>query len=716
MSNDMNTFISVDNMQNLIQIMSRFLNEKHNLSTKELVKSGIHLKKELFKHIQMIYNDPKAASVDLLRLNQTVLKKTKDAIIGVIQQSVLSREKDIYGDRPTPDTRIQSDFVVKASGINSDIDKQFERLSASRQHEQTFESEKKKMTLETVSIMEEAIDDNEFQHQYNRMISEREIQIEIDNANAEASNSKSKKPGNEPGNVKVGNNRRLTEDMNTLNTTPKRDPKEFMEMLQKPPSFMQKLNSNLKTSSSTQESFEDNTLELGLTSASNELESITPSEQPLSTIMQLEEQDDGISGAYIMHNNNPITSMDGTYAAYDNDRISDRRDFINITAPTHKLDETFMIINSGDRSFETFPNKYSFRVRFEHASNSEQQFEIYENNPTVPNFTKSPSRSAQQNVNGWTHPVTNVTYPPYDSQFPYGNIVGYETIVLGVENGAYVEKVLKNIHSISFKKIIIPNELGLASAFQSEHQFSHFSFNFPYVLLKVDEFSNLIGTNDTIRRCACQFEYSNSFNCPNGRGYITLEPVQNEVVIFAPLLKATLNTMTLSIIKPNGELLSDNSDGNFILKIEHELSNPYYLKVVLKHYFEKNAYYIGDYVQIRNYIIYNISPNMSDNEIQALVEFMNKPEGHEIKQIGEANEFGMFNSFFISAPVTVDTLKGTKCVNDPLVNQIEYYNCNMVDFSITIGSIINMSLQISVSLSIKTQEYDMDKNLASDAI
>jgi hypothetical protein len=761
----MSTFISIQNMQSLLQIMTKFLQEKHGIHVNDLAKQGVQLKKEVFKHMQTIFQDPDAATVEIMRLNQMVLKKTKDAIMGVLQKTVLSREQEIYGNRPTTDSRLRSDYVLKTEVNHDDIDKEFERLAEARRKEQSWNSELKKMSLESPAIMEEAIDENEFKHTYDRMVSERQLVYDPQDPQDPHPDSTAGQSSSESLSSAVmgtkNANHRLFDDIKHKNNSIPEDPTEFVRKLRldvrtdtrttesyssqpnytaintkrprttniKPSSTAFKvggahpksMKSSVQKKHTSLEGFAEDTV-LASNSATTDQpfdSATTTNEDP--NMNDLSEYntfvDDGITGAYAIATDNPMTTLDATNTVYNSNLITDRRDFINTTSTTYKLENNYLVINSGDRSVEAFPNKYYFRVRFDSANISEQQFDIYENNPTVPTFTKSSSRSTISNVSGWTHPFTNVAYPAYNPDLPMGVVVGHEIVVLGTESGAFVERVMRNVHSIAFKRIMIPIEIEMANAFQSQSSTTHhFNFNFPYVLLRVDEFSNLIGTNDTVRKSTCQFEYHDHFFCPNGRGYVTLKPVQNEVVTFAPLIKATLPSLTLSLLKPNGEMLSFNQDGNTLIKIETEISNPYYLKIILKQYFEKNAYYTGDYVSFKNYMLYNVSPEMDDVYIQQMIDFMNRAEGHEVKQIGEANEFGLLNSFYIAAPVTIDLEQGTRCLEDFLIDQIKKYNCVVSDFSIVIGNVLNMSLQTNISMTIVTQSYDLDESLASNNV
>jgi hypothetical protein len=98
---------------------------------------------------------------------------------------------------------------------------------------------------------------------------------------------------------------------------------------------------------------------------------------------------------------------------------------------------------------------------------------------------------------------------------------------------------------------------------------------------------------------------------------------------------------------------------------------------------------------------------------------MNRPEGHIITAIGEANDYGMYNSVYINSPINVNTISGTKCVDNTVLNQLRIYNCHTevdVNSPNIMGEVINMSLQVAYSLTITTKEYEVNTELKSNVI
>jgi hypothetical protein len=94
-------------------------------------------------------------------------------------------------------------------------------------------------------------------------------------------------------------------------------------------------------------------------------------------------------------------------------------------------------------------------------------------------------------------------------------------------------------------------------------------------------------------------------------------------------------------------------------------------------------------------------PQQLDPDINGMNEFINRSNGHEVLSLGTANGSGYYNSFYISAPGTFNKSTGTFVVQSSLVNCLNYYNLNNTS-SEPNGSILNQSLQHSISLKIET--------------
>lgn len=641
----METFVSVQNMKNLMNVMSDFLQEKHGIQPQEV---GINLKKVLFEQIQnVMQRNPDQDHFSLRDVNHQALKGAKDYILSVLHRDlsrpqnreptdIVARDSDLFGNRPMLDnTHLTTPMVQVSSKV--DVLKEFEEISNVRKMEMSSKVDEN-LAIDAPLISETPYSDDAFKEKLNMIMAERELKgnEHFQSELTESANNTATYTGDYLMSSAIINNDILVMP---------NDPKSFYEI------------QAYDVDTSKQQS----------------------REEPFA-----------------------------------------RDQMINVTTNVLKEKYLYTVIDSVDRSWGEFPNKYSFRVRFDYALKESISYQVYENNPTVPYLLPR----GTPNINGWDHPYTGMSYSAYDPNRPKGNVVGTEEITIEKDKGAYVEAIVKNVANILFNKIIIPMEVDSPNSFANAWNSAQgskdktFNFNFPYVLLRIEEFDNLIGTNDIIRRSFCQFEYEGHFFCPNGRGYIRLRPIQKEMKIFDPTLLASLTTMTLSLLKPNGDLLSYTNDGNGIIKVSHDTTNNFYLMITMSHYFDKNAFFIGDYLRISNFMIFKIHESQNADLMMRLVDFMNRSQGHVITAIGEANDYGMYNSVYINSPINVNTSLGTKCVDDKVLQQLRIYNCNTTfdDNPGIMGEVINMSLQVSYSLTITTKEYEVNTELKSNVV
>ena len=261
----------------------------------------------------------------------------------------------------------------------------------------------------------------------------------------------------------------------------------------------------------------------------------------------------------------------------------------------------------------------------------------------------------------------------------------------------------RNITSISVSKIVIPEEVIPSNSVinQQKTAFNYeFSFSYPYVLLSIDEFPNVYdGTNQHVRNAFATMIYHRHYKAPNGRGYIILKPIQKEVKEFYPNLLGTLPKITINITKPNGELFNQSSDEYKIFKVDYEAFNPHYLKIVTNIYFDKNEFYIGDVCTFSGYQA-TLSPETQP--LRELNMFINRSEGHEIKQIGQANDNGFYKTFYIEAPGLFDKVLGRFNVNQDCITALNAFNAT-IDFCVhqaANGGIMNNSLQNTVTMKL----------------
>lgn len=287
------------------------------------------------------------------------------------------------------------------------------------------------------------------------------------------------------------------------------------------------------------------------------------------------------------------------------------------------------------------------------------------------------------------------------------------SVNIGGNSPSALQSNYRNVHSIQVGKVIIPDEIAEnvnILNYPNKTQFNHeFSFAFPYILLRLEEFTDVYdGTNDTVRKSFCQLVYHRSYKAPNGRGYVVLKPIQKEKKTFHPTPLAGLNRLSLSLLRPNGQLLNDSSDVYRIFKVSYEPFNPNFLNIVTDVFFDKNEFYVGDTIVFQGYTIPANTPNTTAAAVKSIEDFINRPEGHDIVQIGQANENSFYRAFYIQAPGAFNRGQGRFDVDTVLTNGLTAYNntINYVNRTETNGTMLNFSLQNSISLNVELLAND----------
>lgn len=286
-----------------------------------------------------------------------------------------------------------------------------------------------------------------------------------------------------------------------------------------------------------------------------------------------------------------------------------------------------------------------------------------------------------------------------------------------------MSKTYRNVHELAFTKLIIPSEITDERTLTNIPKTSYvhnFRFGFPYLLLIIDEFQDVYdGINPASKRAFTQFVFDSTYTAPNGRGYIIMKASQDEKKIFYPSPISSIQRLSLTIAKPNGTVFNASEDDNTVWKVEYEMYNQKYLKIVLEKYFDKNEFFVGDTVMFRGIEMPYIPRVTSEKEREKLPEyneyishkytydkimtFLNRPEGHEIVEIGQPNDEGFFRTFHIAAPMELNAAIGKYVVDKELVDQIVSFNekaftCNLNPTPN--GMVMNTSLQISLSMQI----------------
>lgn len=264
-----------------------------------------------------------------------------------------------------------------------------------------------------------------------------------------------------------------------------------------------------------------------------------------------------------------------------------------------------------------------------------------------------------------------------------------------------IQNRYRNIESLAVTKVIIPDEIvqindPIKSSFNHE-----FTFAYPYLILSIDEFNDVYdGTNDIVRRAFCTLSFEKAYKAQNGRGYVVLKPMQKEFKYFYPAPLSSLNKLSISILKPNGSLFNTSSDSYTPLTIIYDSIKPNFIKITLDSYFDKNEFYIGDFILIQNYIMNKLSVYQTESDIKTFNDYINNSQGFEINSLGEPNTNGYYNEFYITAPGTFNKSLGQFQVNMNLINCLNNYNLQNPP-SINNGNIMNSSLQHSISMKVK---------------
>jgi hypothetical protein len=277
----------------------------------------------------------------------------------------------------------------------------------------------------------------------------------------------------------------------------------------------------------------------------------------------------------------------------------------------------------------------------------------------------------------------------------------------------------KNINYINFTQLIVPSEVfdqryvTQSTGHKLNHGNEH-KLAYPYLLLKIDEINDVCdGLNKNIQQAFAKFVFVNSFRCPNGRGYVNLEPAQNEIKMCEQQNLGSLQRLTISILKPNGTLYSNALDDFAVSKIEYQCYNSMYLHVILDKYFDKNEFFISDTVIITGFSLYqpaSATNDLKEYDFKNMATFVNRPEGHDIIQLGDANSNGYYKSFYILAPGVLDQTIGKLSINKSWVDALREYNL-LTPLQPANGKLLNMSLQMVLSMTIGTNVGTVKHNM-----
>jgi hypothetical protein len=153
-------------------------------------------------------------------------------------------------------------------------------------------------------------------------------------------------------------------------------------------------------------------------------------------------------------------------------------------------------------------------------------------------------------------------------------------------------------------------------------------------------------------------------------------------------------------------LLNESADQYKIFKIYYKPYNPQYYEVVTDVFYDKNEFFVGDVVKFKGFDITNTVNTMPAKHV---TDFINRAEGHEIMQIGDANQNGFYRSFMIMALGSFDRQEGKYDTDMAAVDDLTVYN-DTIDYNTFTGNngyILNTSLQNTIGMSLDVLVNDV---------
>jgi hypothetical protein len=152
--------------------------------------------------------------------------------------------------------------------------------------------------------------------------------------------------------------------------------------------------------------------------------------------------------------------------------------------------------------------------------------------------------------------------------------------------------------------------------------------------------------------------------------------------------------------------VNNSSDSYKIFKLDYDPFNPHFFNVVSDVFFDKNEFFVGDVVLFKGFEVTSGSDSIHAKMIN---DFMNRPEGHEVTQIGSTNNNGFYRSFYITAIGEFDKFQGKFNTDLDTVQCLNAYN-DTIDYNTHTGFngyILNTSLQNTIGMKLDVLVNDM---------
>jgi hypothetical protein len=605
-----NTFVSVSNFKDLINILTQYFKDKHNIDINTI--SSLNLKQVFFGIIKKVASDSQNDDKTLMEKNKLVLTIIKEIIKEEYKFDNL--RDSIYTNREN----MVSTYPSQTRTNTNDVNQQFETLQNQRTH---VSSDTNQALPETKTFADTSLSPDDFK-----------VQIKS-----------------------------LETDRSTFDKS--------LKAL-----FPHENNRNFEVSDII----------------NNDIASTD-----VKSFFQTNLENDSIKDVKNIYEKSQIELVGST-----ND------------VSTFKV-KKIVIIDTANRNWINFNSRFDFSINLFSNSKEITTTPYYINNEYIP-FTKSDISDGILNENGFK--IDTEVFQPFN---PSQNLNGttdeeYTPIIKGHENIPFLIdnismlSAFKKISSISINNLILP--LGIAHRASGVNAYKHHNYyNYPYIILCIDELQGVYdGTNNTISKAFCQLSYKDFVKLdedginPSQRGSLVLSPTQHSEKVFFPTPLQSLNSLTISLYNPSGQLLSNQLDNHVvsslssfeIINLDASFETPYGIRITLDDDIHVNDFYTNDTVLLKNFFVYQSTTSViAINEINAINHFVNSQNGHKILDF------------------SVDTHQIIISLPNDLYSP---FNSILSDTSVSISTcyVLNMTLQYSISFSVEThQNYNASASL-----
>lgn len=274
----------------------------------------------------------------------------------------------------------------------------------------------------------------------------------------------------------------------------------------------------------------------------------------------------------------------------------------------------------------------------------------------------------------------------------------------------------------------------------------------PYITTQVQELdANNYGTDNFLDRSFGVLQYDANWysdpaslvNPQDSRGYLAMIPKFMKCQrVYHPTPLATLQKMSISMLRPDGSLISNSADtlditsvfagdnGTFIPSLfDNTISgDPAYFFIQTKTYFSRFQMAVGDRIQIAGYS-YDDSTLAANPGLADFCNWLNRSEGHQVAAIGysatipsggsapytadSSNDVGYANYIIIQARYADPTTGSTALL--PFTNITNALKNNTTNLLLP-RRLINLNRQIQLVFRVVTRVMDPVGQLRPDNV